>query len=226
MLAAIASITAMAFIGASGASATPPWLGSCLAQELLNCKNLVKHPLPGRFLLLASAGEFKSPNITVKCTEGMGSTKTLGGEETEQSGGFKATLEELKFSGCTGCSVAVVVPQATTLSMTTEATESWVLTANGAKVKFTNCLGLGINCTFGGNLTFNVKMDATSAYADPEGKEFTLTEGSESLCGKVGKWESGRTRLDWQLDDAEPIQNGTRHPVWQSLIGPKLIPVP
>jgi hypothetical protein len=218
LLAATAVVTAMAFIGASTASATPTWIGICKNAELLNCANLVKHPLLGKILALAGPGTFKS-NFEISCTSGHGLSNAI---QSQQNESFTGTLEELTFTGCSGgCNtVTVLTPQAVLLGME-NATEGWKLKAVSARVNFSGCT-FGVECEFEGTLDLPISMDATGAYVDPLGAKFELIKGSKLLCGVTGKWESGRTRFDWVLDDATP----TRHlNVTPSLIGANLIPV-
>jgi hypothetical protein len=218
LLAATAAVAAMAFIGASSASATPPWIGICKNAELLNCANLVKHPLLGRILALAGEGTFKS-SFSITCKSGHGKSNEI---ESQQNGSFKGTLEELKFSECSGgCEeVEVIVPQAVEIKMIS-ATGEWLLFFSNAKVNFLKCT-FGVTCEFEGTLDIPVSMDALGAYVDPLGAEFKLIKGSKLLCGATGKWESGRTRFDWLLDDAGKT---THVHVTPSLIGANLIPV-
>jgi hypothetical protein len=227
LLAATAAVAAMAFIGASMASATPPWIGVCKNAELLKCANLVKHPLLGDILALASEGTFKG-GFEITCKEGMGLSNQI---ESQQNGAFKGNLISLTFEPCSGgCEkVTVITPIAVEINMETEATESWRLKAAAAKVAFSKCT-FGVECEFEGNLNLKLRMDALGAYTDPkEDKEvdkkpdeFKLIKGSKLLCGEKGTWESGRTRFDWVLDD---VAKTTHVHVTPSLIGAKLIPV-
>jgi hypothetical protein len=215
MLAAIAAIAAMAFIGASTASATPPWISICKKAELLNCANRVTHPLLGRIIPLAGKGFFQA-TIKVECTSGKGESNEI---ESQQEKEITGKLEKLNFTGCTGCPTVVVTPVAVKLNMAAENEGDWNLSANNAVVEFKGCLGGFVNCTFEGNLNLKVQMDATGAFADPEGAKFTLIKGPEA-CGLTGKWETGRTRFDWQLETTKVIHEN----VSPSLIGAKLIP--
>jgi hypothetical protein len=219
LLAATAAVAATAFIGASSASATPPWLGWCIVPQLLNCtkENLVKHPLLGRVLTEAGPGKFNAGFVTVECESGMGTSNEI---EAEQEKEFKGTLESLTFSGCKGCTgVAVKTPQAVVLNMETE-TGGWRLKANGSKVKFTGC-PLSQSCTYEGNLNLEGQMDETSMFVEPKGAEFKkVSAESTSLCAETGKWETGKTRTKWILDNPP---TDTTHNVWMSLIGANLI---
>jgi hypothetical protein len=240
LLAATAAIAAMAFIGASSASATPPWIAICGKLQLLNCENqwLVKHPLLGRLIALAKPGKFNAGFVTVECASGEGNStqekeKAESGIESEQNKGekggeFEGTLEKLTFAGCKGCTgVAVKTPQLVKLNMETE-TGGWRLKANGAKVKFTGC-PLSQSCTYEGNLNLPIedhisKEPPEDAVANPNGAEFKkVAAESTSLCAEAGKWETGLTLFDWELDD-KAFPNGTRHVgVSPSLIGKALI---
>jgi hypothetical protein len=210
LLAATAAVVAMAFIGASTASATENWIAMCLSQELLNCEDLAAHPLEGQIRALAGNGFFKG-NFKIECPSGEGESNTI---KSQQEANFNGTLESLTFTECEGnCdTVTVGTPIEVTLNMT-EAEGDWRLKANNAKVLFSGCT-FGVECEFEGNLNLKVQMDATSAYADPEGAAFNRIKGSALLCGSTGKWEEGRTRFDWVLDD----EAETSHPVWPSLI--------
>jgi len=216
MLAATAAVAASAFIGASSASAlegSHKWIALCDAQELLLCKteHLLKHPLEGKALLLAGPGEFNAGFVTVKCTSGHGATNFAASQQEQEpettttvpTKAFLATLELLTFEGCSGCTnVAVTTGITLHLWMTTGlGTGDWRLTALNSEVTFSGC-PFGATCTYTGNLDFNVKMDAEGSFADPEGKEFTFSKGS-GLCAATGKWTSGRTRVDWKLDDTK-----------------------
>jgi hypothetical protein len=226
MLAATAAVAASAFIGASSASAvtTHRWIALCDAQQLLLCEtnHLIKHPLLGRLLLLKGAGEFNAGFVTIKCTSGHGETNAVESQQEQEPGNsntlpnkaFLANLQFLTLTGCTGCTtIATTTPQTMHLWMQTELGEDWRFTLNGYTLKFSGC-PFGVSCTYKGNLVFNVKMDAEGAFFDPEGKELSLSEGS-GLCASTGKWTSGRTRLDWKLDDA----NSSIHThVWPTLL--------
>jgi hypothetical protein len=228
LLAATAAVVAMAFIGASTASATGPWIGFCKeatkpAEVLLNCKSgvFIKHPLKGQIRALAGKGFFLS-NFKIECTSGEGESNAV---ESQQETNFEGTLESLTFTGCTGgCNtVTVGTPIAVTLNMETEAGEDWRLKAANAKVLFSGCT-FGVECEFEGNLNLKVQMDEEGAYTDPEGAAFTRIKGSGLLCGNTGKWEEGRTRFDWVLDDNVDPKKATVHKnVWPSLIGANLI---
>jgi hypothetical protein len=226
LLAATAAVVAMAFIGASTASATKPWRGICLKNTPLNCAkaDLAKHPLLG--LLLASAGKgFFLSNFKIECESGEGKSNAL---ESQNEAAVEGELESLTFAGCSGgCKqVKVITPVALTLDMTTDE-GGWNLSTENAEVEFFECT-FGVKCKFGGSLTLNVNTDAEGSYSDPEGKEFKLLEGSKLLCGGTGKWEEGRTRYLWTLDDGEdeegnPVWTTTHKKIWFSLIGKELI---
>jgi hypothetical protein len=225
MLAATAAVAASAFIGASSASAVShKWIALCNAQTLNLCPtaNLIKHELLGKALLLQpKPGEFNAGFVTVKCPEGHGETNAIQSQQeqsventaTVPTTAFLAKLEFLKFTGCTGCTGVAVAPAEIHLWMKTGLADDWRLTALNAKVTFSGC-PFGVSCTYKGNLEFIVQMDAEGAFGDPEGKEFELSEGGFG-CAAVGKWTTGRTRIDWKLDDA----NGTIHTkIWPTLL--------
>ena len=217
LLAATATVVATAFIGASTASATGPWIGLCKAQELLNCAkaNLIKHPLKGRFLLSLGKG-FSQFNFKIECTSGTGKSNEI---EAQQEASFKGTLESLTVTGCSGgCKkIEVKTPQAFEINMETEAGADWRLKLANAKVAFSECT-FGVTCEFEITLNLKLQMDAEGAYADPEGAKFQRIKGSALLCGETGKWEEGRTRLLWTLTDGTAHKN-----IWPSLIGKSLI---
>jgi hypothetical protein len=220
LLAATAAIAAMAFIGASSASATPPWIAVCGKAQLLNCENqwLVKHPLLGRLIALVGPGKFNAGFVTVECESGEGHSNEI---ESQQSGEVKGKLEALTFAGCKGCTGVKVEPVAVALNMETE-TGGWRVKANGGKVQFTGC-PLSQTCTYEGNLNLEVQMNETEAFVEPKGTEFKKVEPSTSLCAATGKWETGKTLFDWELND-KAFPNGTRHKdVFPSLIGKELI---
>jgi hypothetical protein len=212
LLAAIAAVSATAFIGASTASALHPWYHICAENTLLGCAKRVKHPLLGRIVPVVGPGLFKA-GFEIKCTKGAGKSNLVS---SQQENAFKATLEELNFSECSGgCTkVKVITPQAVELNMATDGGSDYRLKSNNAKVEFFECT-FGVKCKFEGNLNLAVGMDAEGYFADPAGTAFSLIEGSAFLCGSTGKWESGRTRIGWQLDDVA----GTVHfPVWIPLV--------
>ena len=213
MLVAGASFAAMAFIGSSIASAEHPWIALCKANELLLCKesNLVKHPLLGRLALSAASWEFQTPSFPIKCSLGTGQSKEI---ESQQKTKFGATLESLTLTGCTPCGLTVTTSQPVTLAMETDAGNDWKFNGSSVKLKFTNCLGTGLNCTFEGNLSFKVQMNETESFVQPEGAEFLLLEGTSSFCGKTIKWTSGKTTLKWSLDTS----GGATYSIWPSLL--------
>jgi hypothetical protein len=218
----MSAAAAMVFIGASSVSATPTWIGLCKTATLLNCAkaNLVKHPLLGRLIPLVGPGKFNAGFVTIECEGGTGNSNQI---EAQQNKEFTGTIESLTFASCKGCTaVAVVTPQAVLLKMNSEAGE-WRLQANNAKVKFTGC-PLGQFCTYEAVLDLEVQMNATDALVEPKGFEFKrVTAESTALCSEKGKWETGTTLFDWELDDAG-FPNGTRHKgVTPSLIGAILI---
>jgi hypothetical protein len=225
LLAATAAVAATALIGASSASATPTWIGVCKQLELLNCVNLVKHPLNGKILALVGPGKFNSGFVTVECASGKGHSNLIA---SQQNGEFKGTLEELKFETCKGCTgVEVTTPQNVVVNMT-EATGGWRLKTETTpgKVKFTGC-PFGTTCIYEGNIDLGFehseKAGHKNAVINPNGFELKRGAGSGALCAEKGKWESGTTLLDWTLDDATPtIHEG----VSPSLIGASLITVP
>jgi hypothetical protein len=225
MLAATAAVAASAFIGASSASAAHPVLALCDAPQLLLCEasHLIAHPLEGRYLLLIGAGAFSAGFVTIKCTGGHGESNTRPSQET---GGLKATLEKLTFNECTGCTnVAVKTPQAAEVSMESEGTETWRLKSTGAKVTFSGC-PFGTTCEYEGNLNLKVQMDEEGAFADPENTKFKKVGGG-GLCSAEGTWESGRSRVDWKLDNAEGTIHKNITPTLQETlltIDPKVLP--
>jgi hypothetical protein len=228
MLAATTTLAASAFIGASSASAvgTHPWTALCDAQELLLCPtaNLIKHSLLGRARLLTGPSEFNGGSVVFKCTSGEGESTEPGVESQQKQNpetaatvpteAFKANLGTLTFAGCTGCTgFTFTTPQPVVLWMGTALGNDWWLTANSTRFKLTGCT-FGSTCTYEGNLKFKLQMDAEGAFFDPEGAELKRIEGS-ALCAEKGKWESGRTRLDWKLDDAK---SSVHQKVWPSLL--------
>jgi hypothetical protein len=209
LLAATAAVVAMAFIGASTASANPSTIGACKTVTLLNCGSLVAVE-NGKIRALAGKGYFLS-NFKIECESGEGESNSI---ESQQETNFSGTLESLTFTGCSGgCNtVTVRTPQAVEINMT-EAEGDWRLKAANAKVLFSGCI-FGVECEFEGTLNLPIQMDETGAYTDPEGTAFTRIKGSGLLCGNTGKWEEGRTRFDWVL------AGGTVHKnVTPSLIG-------
>jgi opacity protein-like surface antigen len=224
VLTATAMLAAMGLLTASSASATPPWVVLCDAQQLLNCEanHLLAHPLPGRFLLLLGGGsggsklEFATTN---SCESGMGQTSEVSSQQKNE---FSANLESLTFTGCKGCEKMESPPVTMVLNMEAAETESWRLKINNFKIKDINCLGFGINCTFETNLNFKVQMNEGGAFADPEGAEYKLVEGSPMTCGTTFKWATGRTTIDWRLDDGVVQSDGTvgtiHKNIWPSLI--------
>jgi hypothetical protein len=222
MLAATAAVAVMAFIDVSTAFATPPWIAVCLKQELLSCAkgNLVKHPLLGRIAVTAGVNTFAS-NFKIECTKASGESSLV---ESQQNGNAKRVYETLGIVECTGgCKkVQVFIPQTVELNMETEATESWRAKSNNLKVKFSECT-FGVECKFEANLNLRIQMNEEGAFTEPEGTIFKLIEGSKFLCGETGKWETGRTKYSWVLDDAAKT---TFKSIWPSLIGKELIVVP
>ena len=219
LLAATAAVAALAFIGASTALATGPWIGVCKAAELLNCAkaNLIKHPLNGKLRSLVGKGFFQS-NFKIECESGEGESNSIS---SQQSANFVGTLESLTFTGCKGgcTTITVRTPQSFLRDMETEGGENWRLKLNNLKILFSGCT-FGVECEFEGSLNLQVQMDAQGAYADPAGAVFNRIKGSALLCGNTLKWEEGRTRFDWVLDDATPTVHKN---VWPSLIGKSLI---
>jgi hypothetical protein len=214
LLAATAAVAATAFIGASSASAVVhPWWAICFENSLLGCANRPKHPLLGRIVPVVGRGRFVS-NFEIECEKGSGKSNEI--ESQQKGSAFTGTLEELNFVGCEGgCKkVKVITPQAVELNMETEGLETYRLKSNNAKVEFFECT-FGVKCKFEGNLNLKVQMDSEGYFVDPEGTKFTLIEGSKLLCGATGSWESGRTRIGWQLDDA---LHTVHFPVWIPLV--------
>ena len=221
MLAATAVIAAMAFIDATAASATPPWIAVCLKTELLNCANanLAKHPLLGRVIVLKKGDVFKAGFVTIECTSGESHSEDT---EAQQQNVFKFTNTLLLFNECKGCTgVTGSTPQAMTIGMETE-TGGWRLKANNVKVKFTGC-PFGTSCTYEGNLNLEIQMNEKEMFVEPNGAALKRVEPSGGLCAETGKWEKGKELFDWELDNA-PLPNGTRHTdASLSLIGANLI---
>jgi hypothetical protein len=219
LLAATAAVAAMAFISASTASATAPWIGLCKAQELLNCANanLIEHPLEGKLRFLVGKG-FILSNFKIECESGEGESNEI---EAQQETSFKGTLESLTFAGCAGgCkTITVRTPQAFEINMETELGEDWRFKLSNMKILFSGCT-FGVECEFEGTLNLKVQMDEAGAYADPGGATFIRIKGSALLCGSTLKWEEGRTRFDWVLDDEAKT---THKNLWPSLIGKSLI---
>lgn len=222
MLAAIAAIAAMAFIGVSSASALlHPVIQLCKAQQLLLCetKNLIKHPLKGRLLLLPGKGTFKAL-FTATCTGGMGNSNEFEFGTTE----IKQELAELTFTGCEGGCKAVEVKKGPELLIhEEEVTSQWYLLEHIIIFIFKSCTG-GITCTFQGNLKGKIQTDAEGSFfnAATDKPTFSFTEGSKIFCGETLTWNEGITRLDWRLDDGVKQADGTlgtiHKPVYLTLL--------
>jgi hypothetical protein len=150
---------------------------------------------------------FFASAFKIECASGSGETNLV---ESQQSGSFTASLEKLSFSSCSGgCTVVkVTTPQEVLLGMETDEGDDWRLKASNVKVAFSGC-AFGVECEYEATLSLKAQMDAEGAFADPEGASFKLIRGSKILCGESGKWETGRTRLSWKLDD----EAGTTHKV-------------
>jgi hypothetical protein len=215
MLAATAAIAASAFVGASSASALTHKIGAlCDAAQLLLCEtsHLIKHPLLGRGLLVVGPGKFAAGFVTIECSSGLGETNEV---QSQQEGAFKATLEKLAFSECKGCTtLEVTTPQPMEINMESEGTESWRLKVEGAKFKASGC-PFGTVCIYETNMNVKLQMDAEGAFGDPEGLVFTRGAGSGAVCAEKGKWETGRTRPQWKLDD---LKGSIHKNIWPTLL--------
>jgi len=218
MLAATAAVAASAFIGAASASAVTshPWIALCDAQQLLLCEtsHLIKHPLKGRVLTTAGPGAFNAGFVTVECASGIGESNLVESQQLEQ---FLATLESLTFAACKGCKEArVETPQNVVLTMGTELENDWRLKTETTlyKVEFSGC-PFGIVCFYEGELNFELQMNASGVFVEPKGREFNRGPGSGGLCAATGKWETGKTTLQWRLDDAK---SSIHDSVWPTLL--------
>lgn len=209
-----AAVAAMAFVGASSASAvTHPWYASCRQPELVLCAtaNLVKHPLLGRRVIRPLAPIAFSGVLSEKCTEGNGKSSEF---ESQSEKPFEWKLEELIFSGCEPCTKAEAVKGVSvTEGMETDGGSDWTFKANNFALKFIGC-PFGVSCKFEANLNLGIQMNEAESFFEPKGVEFKLTEGSAAFCGSTMKWTSGKTTFFRLLDDV----GDTLHRIWPTLL--------
>lgn len=221
MLAATAAIAAMAFIGASTASAVVHgelWL--CKKAELLLCKDLVTDN--GKMLATQVGTSTLSNAVVRECPKATAKFGEIVAKHYTHPEGISETLEALGFIECPGCEqIEAKTPQAFNLLMA-EATGEvqlldtlWSLSTKGMKIKFKGCFGMGVGCEYeGGSFSLPIEMTETEAYADVKSVEFKLIGSTNKfLCGETLKW-TGKYRLEYTL-----ASDGTKHTVWPTLLG-------
>ena len=224
-LAVTAASVVMAFAGATSAMAAGehPNIGFCKKNEPILCKteNLIDPPAGGslRALLKAANPELKG-TLEEKCPE---STSTLSATETMKNP-IKGQVTALTFGpsgSCSPCSsvTAQGLPYAAELSMSTELGTEWEVTTKGS-AKLENCLGLGINCKFGGAVKFTIKNTETGVLGLAEGKELALEEGSAFLCGSKGSLKADYTSNEIHLVNSGGTIIATHKPFFLTLLGP------
>lgn len=191
-LAAFAAMSAMAFIGASAASAAPGDIDVCLfslpnnpALTEAGCKAVggTIHTKSSKVKYTSKAtNPILKGTLEEKCNE---SNTTV---ESKGDGTNGLTVTSLSFTGsCTPCSeVETFAPYSGEVIM--EGENYFLKTSGGAKIK--SC-PFGVNCKFGStNVTLKYVPGAGMGNNEfrAEAEELKLEEGSKLLCGSTGKW--------------------------------------
>jgi hypothetical protein len=194
-LALVAGLAAMAFVGASSASAkidmctawnlaTPP--AALTKAECEKAGGTVTNLLNKLLLIKAVASNpVLKGTINETCETSETSVMNFGNGEAE---GLKGKVEELSFTGnCSPCStVTTTPPYAGALVM--EGEEYFLESAGSATLS--GCT-FGVKCKFGTTgvklkLAYNTGMAMNEFRAEEE--VLKLEEGSKFLCGATGKW--------------------------------------
>lgn len=221
-LTAVAAVVAMAFLGASGASANmaalckeKPELKTEGGVSSLHCKEGTKWT--GTVLVLGSATDPKlldnSGNTLVLCNSAAFDAKvnTAGGE-------LKGTLESLTWTTCSGkffpceesATVSTTVPLGTAIEYSKDSeTETGTVSLVNPKTLLTlHCFGAAVKCTYGeaetvsgtlANLTHNLTISAA------------VSSKSGGFCPQTGVEDATFTVT---ADD----ENGTKLTVWLALL--------
>ena len=212
-LAAVAAVTAMAFVGTASALADHEYIGLCTKAELVLCANPFNEELAGTLLgTQIGTGEFVGGLFTQKCTSGTGKAKITSMAMSEVNN-LKIEIASFTFSGCKPCSkVTVSTPIASHLSMTTSLGNDWYLEGPG-HAEFSECT-FGAKCVFGGKeIKANLEMTETELILNTNGTSLKYESGSgEGLCGANGKWFA-KFGLKFTLE-----KDGKEDTLWPTLL--------
>jgi hypothetical protein len=176
-IAAMLALTAMAFVGATSASASIKELTMCKAHENL-CKkaNILReiHGTATNPVLLGNLNEKCTSSLVVLKETGLATTTTITGQVTT-----------LTFTGCSPCTTVTTSPPYAASATKTAFTSAGSAVLGGCP--------FGINCKFGTKGTAleygkNAEGLVTEAIAKEE--VLTLEEGSAFFCGSSGKWDA------------------------------------
>jgi hypothetical protein len=184
-LTAVAAVVAMAFIGASSASATT----LCLKNELPCTGENLKSELNG----VSTDSKFTGGLFTQTCKNNkMHATVN----NTAGEGAATATAELTFNTECTPCKSVKATVESATLQIS-KGTMNGVITGTGHAV-FSEC-SFGAECQFGGtNVTLSAEGSETNARILANVK-LKLEKGSALVCGSEGTWTAtytGETEKD------------------------------
>lgn len=176
----VAAIAAMAFVGASSAS----------ASNVVICGENVE-PCPAGKILPAGAkitGSAVNPVLLGQSNEKC-EKSSVTGELGAPGESLLAKVLSTTFTGnCTPCTT--VTASATELHITHNPDGTYKVLVLKPKAVFTGC-PLGASCTFAAeDITMTGTNTATGGVITAKEAELKRTAGSEFLCGNVGKWDA------------------------------------
>ncbi|HEX7246191.1 MAG TPA: hypothetical protein VF245_11555 [Solirubrobacterales bacterium] len=189
-LAAVAAMVAMAFVGASSASADATHIVLCEKAEL-ECGS--PFPNPTTIVAHATNPELKTSLGTVICKKSLTETTLLNELSTLGVGHILALSFEECALGKTACTVTV-----TSLGLLsfvkTGALEGTAKSTGGTKANV-HC-GFLINCNYGGEPTLAVHSSATGETKLLATENTVLAEeGEKFVCPDESKWIATYTAL-------------------------------
>lgn len=196
-LAALAAVTAMAFIGTGSATAQDKIV---LCKELVTlCPTGKLWPKGTKFLVLAKEPELIG-TLPVKCEDSTGTGEII--EEIGSPLNFKITalafgkLPTPAGTGCTNCENVKVNGLPLSGSIEVEAVDKYFFKSEGSAT-LEKCTAFKVTCGFKGTIKVEIKHDGSHPLHSGTNlplitfeKELTRTEGSELLCGNSGIWKA------------------------------------
>jgi hypothetical protein len=229
-LAAVAATAAMAFIGASTASAgIHEAIGFCLKNEPLLCAsaNLVTQPVGGGVIFLAESKKAELKNNGLFSTPEV-CHSTVGVLTNElMNNPIVGNVTSLIFDECTGpckkakSSASESTPFKGTLSMATVGGSEWTLKAEEGSALLSECT-FGVECEYGVPATGATLVGTNSAeggVVKANGVALTLKKGSEFTCGSSGTWTAEYKATDTDLENSKKEITKKDGKWWFTLLG-------
>ena len=194
-LASLAAIAAMAFLGASSASAEFKKLTLCkVQQKLCKAENLWG---ANQEVVAKATNPVLKAAITQKCNES--NTKGVGKQGSADADSTPSEITTLSFTGsCTPCSTVTTLGLPYSAELAMEGENDYLISSGEATLS--GC-PFGVTCTFGNS---GVKLDTvegTSPKVVANEEVLVFKKGTgEFFCGSKGTWTA-----DYAVSTPSPL---------------------